>query len=197
MTNPTGFRYTTIAANRSLWEPTFDPIVYGGIHKIIGILGTLLMQRPNATAEHAPFLEWFVQYNDFDIIALRFSPLASPGTAIIGPQRVVGVCVLGICALIGALIGLCFHPIGTCAVAKLELVLTQKGLVLLPNWDLCCVPIGTAGTSTRTSSPQPASCATSPLSHTGASAPRQAAPTAPDARQPRCTVAWPPALPPT
>ena len=53
-----------IAANESLWTPTFDPIVYGGIHKIIGILGTLLMQKPNARAEYAPFLKWWASYID-------------------------------------------------------------------------------------------------------------------------------------
>ena len=55
-------RYELIASNRSLWEPTFAPLVFTGIHKIIGILGTLLMQRPDAKTKFAPFLEWFVQY---------------------------------------------------------------------------------------------------------------------------------------
>ena len=45
-------------------EPTFAPLVYTGIHKIIGILGTLLMQRPDAKAKYAPFLKWFVEYID-------------------------------------------------------------------------------------------------------------------------------------
>eukprot|EP01052_Picozoa_sp_SAG31_P003812 SAG31_NODE_150_length_22290_cov_5.975801_28_plen_445_part_00 len=56
--------YIEIASNSNLWEETFDPIVFGGIHKIIGILGTLLMQRPNARQRYASFLHWFAQYID-------------------------------------------------------------------------------------------------------------------------------------
>ena len=47
-----------IRLSDALWigEPTFAPLVFTGIHKIIGILGTLLMQRPDAKTKYAPFL---------------------------------------------------------------------------------------------------------------------------------------------
>ena len=62
--------YKTIASNHSLWEATFLPTGKDkntgilAIHKIIGILGTLLMQEPNAKKEYAPFLEWWARFID-------------------------------------------------------------------------------------------------------------------------------------
>jgi hypothetical protein len=57
--------YIAIAVNSSLWEPTFKPLVVSKTcHKIIGILGTLLMQEPNAKTMYAPFLRWWAEYMD-------------------------------------------------------------------------------------------------------------------------------------
>lgn len=57
--------YQQIAKNESLWEQTFLPGGHVlGIHKIIGILGTLLMQEPNAKETYAPFLRWWAEFID-------------------------------------------------------------------------------------------------------------------------------------
>lgn len=64
--------YRAIAADPALWHPTFLPTGKGldrhsgvlATHKIVGILGTLLMQEPGAAVAYAPFLRWWGDFID-------------------------------------------------------------------------------------------------------------------------------------